>query len=289
MSAGRCMLVLNMMDIARRRGIEIDMAKLGAELGVPVVSSVAVRRGGVDALLGEVDRALVQLAEDRSGRLAAAGRRRVARRPARGRSHPARRAPRLRPARQRHQPRRRDPAASRRRPGDPARHPVRDVPGGVRLGAAVDGRHLRRLHLARRAWSARRRSARSAAQLPQGRRDRRRRQRDRVPAADRDPVLLHPAARRPGLHGAGGLPDGQDHGRRRPARPRLHSAALVLRLRHPGHHGDARDRRPPRSADHHPGGAADDLLGAHPGLYADHLGLHSRPRGLGLSSACRGW
>jgi ferrous iron transport protein B len=55
------MLVLNMMDIARRRGIEIDMTALAAELGVPVVSSVAVRRGGVDALLGEVDRALVQL------------------------------------------------------------------------------------------------------------------------------------------------------------------------------------------------------------------------------------
>jgi ferrous iron transport protein B len=55
------MLVLNMMDIARRRGIEIDMAKLGAELGVPVVSSVAVRRGGTDQLLGEIDRALAGL------------------------------------------------------------------------------------------------------------------------------------------------------------------------------------------------------------------------------------
>jgi ferrous iron transport protein B len=52
------MLVLNMMDIARRRGIEIDMGKLGAELGVPVASSVAVRRGGVDQLLGEIDQAL---------------------------------------------------------------------------------------------------------------------------------------------------------------------------------------------------------------------------------------
>ena len=55
------MLVLNMMDIARRRGIEIDMAKLGGELGVPVVSSVAVRRGGTDQLLGEIDRALAGL------------------------------------------------------------------------------------------------------------------------------------------------------------------------------------------------------------------------------------
>jgi ferrous iron transport protein B len=55
------MLVLNMMDIARRRGIEIDVARLAAELGVPVVSSVAVRRGGVEQLLGEIDRALAGL------------------------------------------------------------------------------------------------------------------------------------------------------------------------------------------------------------------------------------
>ncbi len=55
------MLALNMMDIARRRGIEIDMAKLGAELGLPVVSSVAVRRGGVDQLLAEFDKSLAAL------------------------------------------------------------------------------------------------------------------------------------------------------------------------------------------------------------------------------------
>jgi len=54
-------LVLNMMDIARRRGIEIDLAKLSAELGVPVVSSVAVRRGGTDELLAELDQLLANL------------------------------------------------------------------------------------------------------------------------------------------------------------------------------------------------------------------------------------
>lgn len=52
------MLSLNMMDIARKRGIEIDIDKLGRELGLPVVSSVAVRRGGTDALLAEIDRRL---------------------------------------------------------------------------------------------------------------------------------------------------------------------------------------------------------------------------------------
>ena len=54
-------LALNMMDIARRRGIEIDLESLARELGMPVVSSVAVRRGGTDALLGELDRLLANL------------------------------------------------------------------------------------------------------------------------------------------------------------------------------------------------------------------------------------
>ena len=55
------MLSLNMMDIARKRGVEIDVARLSRELGVPVVQSVAVRRGGTDALLGEIDRLLEDL------------------------------------------------------------------------------------------------------------------------------------------------------------------------------------------------------------------------------------
>ncbi|HTE36143.1 MAG TPA: ferrous iron transporter B [Reyranella sp.] len=53
---GRPVLMsLNMMDIARKRGVEIDMAALERELGIPVVSSVAVRRGGIDALLAALD------------------------------------------------------------------------------------------------------------------------------------------------------------------------------------------------------------------------------------------
>jgi ferrous iron transport protein B len=55
------MLSLNMMDIARKRGVEIDSERLSRELGVPVVQSVAVRRGGTDALLGEIDRLLEDL------------------------------------------------------------------------------------------------------------------------------------------------------------------------------------------------------------------------------------
>ena len=48
-------LVLNMIDIARRRGIDIDLARLSAELGVPVVTSVAVRRGGTEELMRRLD------------------------------------------------------------------------------------------------------------------------------------------------------------------------------------------------------------------------------------------
>jgi ferrous iron transport protein B len=49
------MLVLNMIDIARRRGIDIDLERLSAELGVPVVTSIAVRRGGTEELLRRMD------------------------------------------------------------------------------------------------------------------------------------------------------------------------------------------------------------------------------------------
>jgi ferrous iron transport protein B len=50
------LLVLNMIDIARRRGMEIDLERLSAELGVPVVTSSAVARGGTEALLSRLDR-----------------------------------------------------------------------------------------------------------------------------------------------------------------------------------------------------------------------------------------
>ena len=44
-------LALNMMDVARQRGIDIDVPALSRELGIPVVETVAVRRGGADALI----------------------------------------------------------------------------------------------------------------------------------------------------------------------------------------------------------------------------------------------
>src|SRR5690242_17341846 len=49
------MLVLNMFDIAQRRGIRIDLDRLSAELGIPVVTAVAVRRNGTQDLMRRMD------------------------------------------------------------------------------------------------------------------------------------------------------------------------------------------------------------------------------------------
>ena len=48
-------LAVNMMDAAKRRGIEIDLDALQREFGVPVVETVAVRRDGAAALLAQLD------------------------------------------------------------------------------------------------------------------------------------------------------------------------------------------------------------------------------------------
>ena len=54
------MLVLNMIDIARRRGVTIDLDRMSQELGLPIVTSVAVRKGGVDELLKRTDKFLAR-------------------------------------------------------------------------------------------------------------------------------------------------------------------------------------------------------------------------------------
>ena len=55
-SLGRPMLVaLNQMDAALRRGIEIDVAALSRELGLPVVETIAVQGDGAKDLVTKVD------------------------------------------------------------------------------------------------------------------------------------------------------------------------------------------------------------------------------------------
>ncbi|HWS25379.1 MAG TPA: ferrous iron transporter B [Xanthomonadales bacterium] len=49
------LLALNMSDLAGRRGIEIDTTRLSQLLGVPVVATVGVHRGGADPLLAALD------------------------------------------------------------------------------------------------------------------------------------------------------------------------------------------------------------------------------------------
>jgi ferrous iron transport protein B len=44
-------LALNMVDVAKKRGIEIDTARLARELGMPVIETVAVQAGGEKGLL----------------------------------------------------------------------------------------------------------------------------------------------------------------------------------------------------------------------------------------------
>jgi ferrous iron transport protein B len=51
-------LALTMTDVARRRGVEVDPAVLGAELGVPVVPVDPRRRSGIAELAVAVDRGL---------------------------------------------------------------------------------------------------------------------------------------------------------------------------------------------------------------------------------------
>ena len=51
-------VALNMVDLAKRDGLELDAALLSAELGVPVVETVAVRKRGLDALIGALGTAL---------------------------------------------------------------------------------------------------------------------------------------------------------------------------------------------------------------------------------------
>ncbi|MCC4633915.1 ferrous iron transporter B [Xanthomonas dyei] len=60
---GRPMIVaLNMVDAAQRRGIVIDLPALEQALGVPVVETVAVRRGGAKALVERIDAQAASLA-----------------------------------------------------------------------------------------------------------------------------------------------------------------------------------------------------------------------------------
>ena len=48
-------LALNRMDVAKRRGVRIDVSKLSQELGIPVLATIAVKRGGADSLIAAIE------------------------------------------------------------------------------------------------------------------------------------------------------------------------------------------------------------------------------------------
>ena len=55
-AVGRPMvLALNMYDIAQRQGLRIDLERLSAELGLPIVPTTATRRRGIDDLVAAID------------------------------------------------------------------------------------------------------------------------------------------------------------------------------------------------------------------------------------------
>ena len=81
------MVALNMADVARAEGLKIDVDKLAAELGCPVVETVAVRADGhaellalLEARLGQ-DAAQPQAPRERRGDRPTAARAKRARRP----------------------------------------------------------------------------------------------------------------------------------------------------------------------------------------------------------------
>ncbi|OYX70819.1 MAG: ferrous iron transport protein B [Caulobacter sp. 32-67-35] len=48
-------LALNMYDIAQRQGLRIDLERLGAEIGAPIVTTVATRKRGLDDLIAQAE------------------------------------------------------------------------------------------------------------------------------------------------------------------------------------------------------------------------------------------
>lgn len=61
---GRPVIVaLNMIDLAERDGVKIDVAALSRELGVPVIPTRATRKAGREALLGALDALVGELRE----------------------------------------------------------------------------------------------------------------------------------------------------------------------------------------------------------------------------------
>jgi ferrous iron transport protein B len=60
-------VALNMIDLAKRDGLELDASRLQEELGVPVVETVAVRKRGLTAIMEQLHSLLLQPRKVRAG------------------------------------------------------------------------------------------------------------------------------------------------------------------------------------------------------------------------------
>ena len=60
-------VALNMVDLAKRDGLELDAARLSEELGVPVIETVAVRKRGLDLIRAQLDELLLAPRTIRAG------------------------------------------------------------------------------------------------------------------------------------------------------------------------------------------------------------------------------
>ena len=66
-------LVLNMMDLAQKRGYQISIEALSRSLGIPVVTTVAMHKNGVQDLLEQIDALLNQASVKENGTAATDG------------------------------------------------------------------------------------------------------------------------------------------------------------------------------------------------------------------------
>lgn len=64
-------LALNMMDIAQKRGVIIDIEKLQTELGIPIVETIAVKANGDAALIAQLDAIAIERSQQQSSLRAA--------------------------------------------------------------------------------------------------------------------------------------------------------------------------------------------------------------------------
>ncbi len=135
-------VALNMIDLAERDGMQIDVERLARDLGVPVVPTRATRKAGREALIAKIDEALATLKPAAAAPIPETADLRSLQREAR---RIANDAILFEPAMNKltRQVGRRVAAPSRRS-ADPVRRAFRGLPVGLRLGSAGHGFDRRR-------------------------------------------------------------------------------------------------------------------------------------------------